>query len=275
MENTTHLFLGVRFNCNKCHDHPFERWTQDQYYQTAAYFSRFDLKRDPASGDRRIGGTAVEGAKPLYEVVFDKDEGEVVHDRTKQVTAPQFPFDCDFDAPPGATRREELAAWITSPNNPYFARSYVNRLWGYLFGVGIIEPVDDIRAGNPATNPQLLAYLTREFKASGFSARHMLRTICQSRTYQLSFRTNKWNEDDGINFSHAIPRRLPAEVLLDSVYRATGAASAFPGMKRGIRAAALPDSGVAPPIRLSGAPWTTTFQPPLPIFRLPLTSVPM
>ena len=169
MENTSQLFLGVRFNCNKCHDHPFERWTQDQYYQTGAYFARLQLQADPASGKNTIGGTDVEGAKPLYEIVADMAEGEVVHDRTKQVAPPKFPFECKYEAPQDATRRQQLAAWISSPDNPYFARSYVNRLWGYLLGVGLIEPLDDIRAGNPPTNPELLDYLAGEFVAGGFN----------------------------------------------------------------------------------------------------------
>ncbi|MCU0983120.1 MAG: DUF1553 domain-containing protein, partial [Pirellulaceae bacterium] len=244
MENTTHLFLGVRFNCNKCHDHPFERWTQDQYYQTAAYFARFELKPDPAAGDQKIGGSAVEGAQPLYEIVADKSQGDVVHDRTSAVTPPQFPYLCKFEAPAEATRRQELSGWLTSPDNPYFARSYVNRLWGYLLGVGLIEPLDDIRAGNPPSNPELLDYLTQEFIAHGFDARHTLREICQSRTYQLSIATNAWNEDDKINFSHGTVRRLPAEVLYDAIYRSTGAVTRIPGVPPGTRAAALPDVGV-------------------------------
>jgi hypothetical protein len=247
MENTTQLFLGVRFNCNKCHDHPFERWTQDQYYQTAAYFARVGLKADPAGGGRKIGGTAVEAPTPLYEEVFDKPEGEVVHDRTKKVTAPKFPYPTPHAAPPNATRRVELASWLTSKDNPYFARSYVNRLWGYLLGVGIIEPLDDIRAGNPATNPELLEYLTGEFVRSGFDARQVMRQICKSRAYQLSVATNKWNEDDKINYSHATARRLPAEVLYDAVYRVVGAVSKIPGVPAGTRAAELPDSEVELP----------------------------
>ncbi len=247
VENTTQLFLAIRFNCNKCHDHPFERWTQDQYYQTAAYFARVGLKRDPASGKKTIGGTAVEGAKPLYEVVLDRPQGEVVHDRTQAVTPPQFPFACRFESAEDASRRQQLAAWITSSDNPYFARSYVNRLWGYLFGVGIIEPIDDIRAGNPATNPELLEYLTEQFVQSGFDVRQMLALICKSRTYQLSFRTNRWNEDDRQNYSHALPRRLPAEVLYDALHRVTGSISKLPGVPPGTRAAALPDAGIKLP----------------------------
>jgi WD40 repeat protein len=247
MENTTHLFLGVRFNCNKCHDHPFERWTQDQYYHLAAFFARTDLERDPASGDRNIGGTAVEGAKPLYEIVVDKKDGEVLHDRTGQITAPQFPYDCNYQPGEQPTRRQQLAAWITSAENQYFARSYVNRLWGYLFGVGIIEPIDDIRAGNPASNPELLDYLTAEFVRTGFDARHVVRLVAKSRAYQLSVATNQWNDDDKLNYSHATARRLPAEVLYDAVHRVTGSVSQFPGVPAGTRAAALPDSGVELP----------------------------
>ncbi|MCH5374197.1 MAG: DUF1553 domain-containing protein, partial [Planctomycetes bacterium] len=247
MENTTHLFLGVRFNCNKCHDHPFERWTQDQYYQTAAFFARLELKPDPAAGDKKIGGTAVEGAKPLYEIVSDKDSGEVVHDRTHAVTPPVLPFQCEYEAPDHASRRQEIAAWITSPDNPYFARSYVNRIWGYLLGVGLIEPLDDIRAGNPPTNPELLNYLTRQFIDSGFNVRHVMRLICKSRVYQLALQTNEWNADDTINYSHALARRLPAEVLFDAIYRVTGSVSHIPGVPAGTRAAAIPDAGISLP----------------------------
>ena len=244
MENTTHLFLGIRFNCNKCHDHPFERWTQDQYYEMAAFFAQVDLQTDPASGDRRIGGTAVEGAKPLFERVLDREEGELRHESTGEVVAPAFPFDVEFQCEEDATRRQRLATWMTDPDNPYFARSYVNRLWGYLLGKGLIEPIDDIRAGNPPTNPELLDFLTSQFVESGFDFRQMLRLITNSRTYQLSVATNSLNQDDVLNYSHAMPRRLPAEVIYDAVHAATGSVSDIPGVTRGTRAAALTDAGV-------------------------------
>jgi len=247
MENTTHLFLATRFNCNKCHDHPFERWTQDQYYEMSAHFAQFKLEKDPSSGKGQIGKTAVERGKPLYEIIKDVKTGEVKHDRTGEVTAPAFPYPVKYVAKEGATRRENLAAWMTSPDNRYFAKSYVNRLWGYLFGIGIIDPIDDIRAGNPPTNPELLAYLEKEFIKTGFDVRSVLTLICKSRTYQLSVATNKWNEDDQINFSHSSARRLPAETLLDAVYAVTGSKSKFPGVPQGTRAAALPDSGVRLP----------------------------
>jgi len=246
MENTTHLFLGIRFNCNKCHDHPFERWTQDQYYETAAFFSRTSLKADPASGKETIGGSAVDGAKPLYEEVFEANAGEMTHQRTSKQVAPKFPYEVSHEAKPEANRREQLAAWMTARDNPYFARSYVNRLWGYMTGVGLIEPIDDIRAGNPPTNPELLDFLTQAFVESGFDRRQMLRTICNSRTYQLSVKTNRWNEDDSQNYSHATPRRLSAEVLYDAVHFTTGSATNIPGVPRGTRAAELPDVGARP-----------------------------
>ena len=247
MENTTHLFLAVRFNCNKCHDHPFERWTQDQYYETAAFFAQVGLKKDDQSGDRRIGGTAVEGAKPLYEVVFDKETGEMKHDRTGDVTAPAFPYDVPMNTAEDSTRRQQMADWITSPNNEYFVKGYVNRIWGYLLGTGLIEPLDDVRAGNPASNPELLDYLANRFVESGFNVQDLIREIVTSRTYQLSVATNEWNEDDQINYSHAKARRLPAEVLYDTIYAVTGAKMNIPGVPEGTRAAALADAATSLP----------------------------
>jgi len=247
MENTTQLFLATRFNCNKCHDHPFERWTQDQYYQLSAFFARVGFKKDPAGGDKMVGGTSVNPAQPLYEEVFAKPEGEVTHLRTGKVTAPQFPFKCQHECDDNATRRAKLAAWITSPDNPYFAKSYANRIWAYLTGRGLIEPIDDVRAGNPPTNPELLDWLTRTFVESGFDVEHLIRTICRSRTYQLALDANAFNEDDVLNYSHARARRLPAEVLYDAIYSTTGAKSAFPGVPLGTRAAALPDVGIQLP----------------------------
>ena len=239
MENTTHLFLATRFNCNKCHDHPFERWTQDQYYETSGFFSQVGFEADPAGGKGKIGGSDVEKAKPLYEVVSDSGEGEVTHLRTNKVVVPKFPFAVEGELK--GNRREQLAGWMTSAGNRYFATSYVNRLWGYLMGAGLIEPLDDIRAGNPASNPELLEYLTKEFVGHGFDPKHVLRLICQSRTYQLGLGTNEWNVDDKTNYSHALARRLPAEVLYDSVLKAVGSKSRFAG---GLRAGQLPDSAV-------------------------------
>ncbi len=248
MENTTQLFLAIRFNCNKCHDHPFERWTQDQYYQLSAYFSHVGLKEDPKFKGQKIGGSAVEGAVPLVEIVTDKTAGDITHIRTGAVTPPVFPYkNAGQSAAATESRREQLAHWIASKDNPYFARSYVNRIWSYLLGVGLIEPVDDIRAGNPPSNPKLLDYLTQEFVGKGFDVQHVMRLICKSRVYQQSIATNKWNEDDEINYSHALARRLPAEVLFDAIHRVTGSTTRLPGMPVGARAAQLLDSNVEVP----------------------------
>ncbi len=244
VENTTHLFLGIRFNCNKCHDHPFERWTQDQYYETAAYFAQVALKPDPESKDRKIAGSAVEGAKPLFEEVYDRPSGQVLHERTGLPVEAAFPYEAEFEASEDATLREQLALWMTSADNQYFARSYVNRIWGYLTGVGLIEPIDDIRAGNPSSNPELLDYLTERFIESGFDTRSLMHEICSSRTYQLSVVPNQWNADDVSNYARATPRRLSAEVLFDAVHALTGATSQIPGVPAGTRAASLPDAGV-------------------------------
>ncbi|MEM8678572.1 MAG: DUF1553 domain-containing protein, partial [Planctomycetota bacterium] len=236
-----------RFNCNKCHDHPFERWTQDQYYELSAYFARVDLKPDPQSGEAKIGGTAVEGARPLYEIISEGSTGEVTHQRTGEAVPPRFPFACDHEYDESATRREQLASWMVSQHNPYFAKSYTNRIWAYLTGRGLIEPIDDIRAGNPPTNPELLTWLTDQFVESGFDTQQLVRLICKSRTYQHALATDAFNADDELNYSHARARRLPAEVLFDAIYRTVGASSRFPDLPANVRAAALPDVGIKLP----------------------------
>ncbi|MDA7979637.1 MAG: DUF1549 and DUF1553 domain-containing protein [Pirellulales bacterium] len=257
VENTTQLFLATRFNCNKCHDHPFERWTQDQYYELAAYFSQVDRKDHPQFADQQINESAIDGAKAAVEIIYDSGTGEVQHIRTGEIAQPRFPYEHDGEIPQTASRREKLAHWIATKENPYFAKSYVNRLWSYLLGRGLIDPIDDIRAGNPPSNPELLDYLTEEFVKSGFDAQHTLRTICNSRVYQHSIQSNEWNVDDAVNFSHAIPRRLSAEALFDAIHVATGADPKLPGMPKQFRAVELPDSDVSLPdgfLQLFGKP---------------------
>jgi hypothetical protein len=241
MENTTQLFLGIRFNCNKCHDHPFERWTQANHWEMAAYFAQVGRKNAPNSpmlpttAENQLdgGGIAVE------ELIADQDSGEVVAPYSGKTALAAFPYKLEAPLPDSGSRRARLATWLTSERNPYFARSYVNRLWSYLLGVGLIDPVDDIRASNPPSNPELLAWLTSDFVESGFDTRRILRTICKSRVYQHSCQTNAWNEDDGINFSHALPRRLGAETLYDAIHQATGSLSRLPGARRNLRTAEL------------------------------------
>ncbi|MEK6249900.1 MAG: DUF1549 domain-containing protein, partial [Planctomycetales bacterium] len=239
MENTTQLFLGVRFNCNKCHDHPFERWTQNDYYHLAAFFAQIDRQADEHSGKRTVAGTAIREELPLFEVVLDSSLGEVKHLRTGQVAEPRFPFQYESMPPLQGTRRQQFSDWLTSSANPYFARSYVNRIWSYLTGVGLIEPVDDIRAGNPPSNPELLEWLTQKFIEDRFDVHKLIKTICKSRTYQLSVGTNRWNQDDRLNYSHATARRLNAEVLYDTLLRVLGSPSRLPAMPPGSRAAEL------------------------------------
>ncbi|MBY0589446.1 DUF1549 and DUF1553 domain-containing protein [bacterium] len=231
MEDTTHLFMGIRFNCNKCHDHPFERWTQTQHYELGAYFASVQRKA---------------GLKPGEEIVYDLPSGyePVKHPRTQAVIPPKFPFEHAGPYAAAPTLRQQLADWLTAPENPYFARSIVNRFWSYMLGLGVIEPVDDIRSSNPPSNPELLDALTKDFVDHGFDLKHLLRTIANSRTYQLSIETNSWNEDDKINFSHALPRRLTAEQLQDSISAAMGIPIPVEGLPAGFRASQLPDTAV-------------------------------
>ncbi|MBL8814660.1 MAG: DUF1553 domain-containing protein [Planctomyces sp.] len=229
MENMTQVFLGTRFNCNQCHDHPFERWTQRQYYDLAAYFA--DVGRKPiGDGDEIIFTLATPDA--------------VINPDTNQPVDPRFPFQHEGAVNSTASRRTQLAQWLTSGNNPYFAKSAVNRYWSYFLGRGIIDPVDDIRASNPPSNPELLDALTKDFMENGYDIRRLIRTICLSATYQRSLTSNEWNDDDKTNFSHALPRRLAAEQLFDAIIQATGAPRNLPGVPEGFRAAQLPDPQV-------------------------------
>lgn len=227
-ENVTQLFLGVRFSCAKCHDHPFERWTQNQYYQFGAFFAQVGYKP---------------GA-PGTEVVFNKGAGEVMHPKTGLAVLPGVPVG-KLGPVKTEDRRQEFADWLVAKENPFFSRAYVNRIWSYFLGKGIIDPVDDIRASNPASNPELLEALNNDFVQSGFDTRHLMRAIVLSRTYQADLRSNRWNADDHINFSHAMPRRLEAEQLYDALHQATGSNVQFAGLPTGTKAVELPDAKAA------------------------------
>ena len=228
VENTTQLFLGVRFSCNKCHDHPFEKWTQNQYYELGAFFADVRVKPGQLPGD---------------EVVYANYTTEPVkHPRTLAVVEPSVPF--GEVTSKTDDKRQMLAAWLTSEENPMFARAGANRIWSYFMGRGIIEPVDDIRTSNPPTNPELLDALTKDFVDSGFDMKHIMKTITRSRTYQQSIKTNEWNKADTINFSHAVARRLTAEQLLDAIGVATGSRPRFEEVPKNFRAVQLPDSKV-------------------------------
>ena len=231
VETTAQLFLGVRIQCAKCHNHPFERWTQDDYYGFAAFFSQ--VGRKP-------------GALPGEEVVFPTGAGDVKQPRTGKVMPPKALGGPVLDDA-ATDRRTRLADWLTSKDNPFFGKSLVNRIWYHLMGRGIVEPVDDFRDSNPASNDELLDGLTEEFAANGYNLKSLIRTILQSRTYQLSAATNPLNADDSVYFSHATTKLLPAEVLLDAIADVTGSPNAFPGLPAAARATQIPDGKMDDP----------------------------
>ncbi len=232
MEKTTQLFMGVRLVCTQCHDHPFEKWTQNQYYEMTAFFGSVGLKPGFESGD---------------EIVYDKrEDNEIKHPKTGRVVAAKY-LVASIGAPPipnTSERREALVEWLTSKDNPFFARAIANRIWSYFVGRGIIEPVDDIRASNPPANEALLEALTRDLTDHGFDLRYLMKTIVNSRAYQASIQTNVWNEDDKVNFSHAVPRRLGAEELMDALSVAAGSRPKFPEVPPDTRAEEFPDPHV-------------------------------
>lgn len=232
MEKTTQVFLGVRMVCAQCHDHPFERWTQNQYYEMAAFFSATGLRPG-----YEVGEEILYNLRSDYEMKHPKD-GRVMQPRVLLASTgmPVLPSPANPKA-----RREAVAEWITSPSNPFFAKAIANRVWSYFLGKGIIDPVDDIRASNPPSNPELLDALAKDLIDHGFDLRRLMRTIANSRTYQASISTNEWNEHDRDNFSHAIPRRLSAEQLMDAVAAAAGARPNYPEMPEDTSAEQLPD----------------------------------
>jgi hypothetical protein len=226
VETTAQLFLGVRIQCAKCHNHPFERWTQDDYYGFAAFFAGVRQKK---------------GTLPDEEVIF-AGGGEVRQPRTGQVMKPKaLGSDVLEDSEKAAARRVRLATWLTQPQNPFFARSLANRIWFHMIGRGVVEPVDDFRDSNPPSNDELLDALSTELVNSKFDLRALIRLIANSRTYQLSARPNELNANDAIYFSHAYTRLLPAEVLLDAISSVTGTTTPFNGLPNGARATQIPD----------------------------------
>jgi hypothetical protein len=229
-ESTSQVFLGIRLGCARCHNHPFDRWTQKDYYSFVAFFGRVKTKRGGERGD---------------EVVFFEDEGEVRHPKTGAVLLPR-PLGASgpVAVPDGVDRRAVLAHWLTAPDNPWFARATVNRIWRHLFGRGLVEPADDVRATNPASNEEALVALAADLVQNDYDLKQTIRVICNSATYQLSSEPNPTNRQDESQFSHHLVRRLTAEQLLDALVQATGVAEKFPGVPLGARAAQLPDTSV-------------------------------
>ena len=233
-ETTAQLFFGVRMQCAKCHNHPFERWTQDDYYSFAAFFARVKQRKDPIEP-----GTAQN--KDGAEYVYSERAGEVSQPRTGKTMEPKFMGGPIAKVAPGKDRRESLAAWMTSADNPLVPKSLVNRIWYHLLGRGIVDPVDDFRDSNPSANDELLDALAKDFVAKGFDVKHLIRQIMNSRTYQLSAMTNDFNKDDNKYFSHAVTRLHTAETLFDALCYVTDVPEKFPGFALGTRAVQLPD----------------------------------
>ncbi len=237
-ESTAQVFLGVRLQCAKCHNHPFDRWTQDNYYGWANLFARVDYKIIENQRRDRNDSHEFDGE----QVVYMRREGDFPDPRSGSPQPPRFLSTAAAGPAPDADRLVELANWIASPSNERFAQTQVNRIWFHLMGRGIVDPIDDFRLTNPPSNPALLAALTADFVASGFDLRHMIRTIAASTTYQLASTPNDTNTDDA-NFSHAAVRRLSAEQLLDAISHVAGAPVEFNGYPLGVRAGQIPGVG--------------------------------
>jgi hypothetical protein len=216
MAEEVRVFMGRRLDCAQCHNHPYENWSQDQFWGMAAFFSRMF----------RMGQVVVD--HPTNMDLGAKDVGgsmELLHPRTKAVVKPALLDNSPLNVTPEGNPRKELARWITS--HPYFAEAAVNRMWGYFFARGIVDPVDDFRSTNPPTHPELLAALAADYRGHGYNLRHLMKTIVSSRTYQLSHRPNATNREDVTNYSRSLSRGLDAEVLLDAVADVTGIPETF------------------------------------------------
>lgn len=234
-ENTARVFLGTQLNCAQCHNHPFERWTQDDYYGWAALFARVDYeikenKRKDENDQNEFKGD---------QIVKLNGEGSVINPRT---TKPAVMRLLGGEEPEVSPERDELTAtaeWLS--RSPMFARMQVNRVWYHLFGRGLVDPVDDFRASNPPSHPAVLDALTKDFVAHGYDLRHLIKTITRSRLYQLEAEPNATNADDQTMFSHAVVKRLDAEQIIDSMSKALSAPLELKGFPAGTRLAQLPE----------------------------------
>lgn len=243
LEDVAQLFLGVRMQCAQCHHHPFERWSQDDYYALSAFFSQVGRKPSGTRGE---------------DLIFHKrGAATATNIKTGLALKPAALGDAMAEISPDADPRLDLADWMAEPDNPFFAKSLVNRYWKHFFQRGLIEPEDDIRDSNPPTNPELLAALEKHFIASRFDLKGLIRVITQSQAYQLSAVPNQHNVVDVQNYSRYYPRRLQAEVLLDAVDQLTGSQTDFANLPPGTRAVALPDNSYnrsSPFLRVFGRP---------------------
>jgi hypothetical protein len=239
VDDVSQVFLGQRLACANCHHHPYEKWSQDDYWGLAAFFGRLGRKQvilpgfDPQRGQVQV------------QVIFTRPNGAVPNKRTGK-PAVLKPLDGDpVEVPAGEDPRQKLADWMTSPKNPFFAKTVANRYWAHFLGRGIVDPLDDMRVTNPPSNPELLDALAQDLIDNGYSLKALIKTICKSRTYQLSSTPNEWNKHDKQAYARFYPRRLGAEVLLDAVCQVTDSPTQFGGLPRDRnapgRAIQLPD----------------------------------
>ena len=233
MEDTAQLFLGMRLGCARCHHHPFERWSQDDYYGFEAFFSQVRMTASPFNPQQNTRDfVALNGNAPTSR-----------NPRSGENLQPTGLGAEPFEVAPYEDARQYLVDWMTAPDNPFFARALVNRYWKHFFGRGIVDPEDDMRVTNPPSNPALLDALAADFVESGFDMKQLVRNICQSSAYQLSSEPTEFNNRDKQNYSSFTTRRLNAEVLYDAVNQVAGVPSAFGGVPRGTLAVQLPDNG--------------------------------
>jgi hypothetical protein len=228
-ENVAQVFMGMRIQCSQCHNHPFDRWTMDDYYGFAAFFRQMGRK---GSDD------------PREVIIFNSGGGEQTHPVGGRVMPPKFLGGAVPDVK-GKDRREVLAAWLASPENPYFATNLANIVWAQFFGRGIIQEVDDVRVSNPASNPELLAELGKRFTSYKYDFKKLVKDICLSRTYQLSTKPTPSNEGDTRNFARGQVRRIRAETMLDCLSQVTETKNKFPGLPLGARAVQIADGSTS------------------------------
>ncbi|MBJ06256.1 MAG: S-layer protein [Verrucomicrobiaceae bacterium] len=227
LQDVAQIFLGVRLQCAQCHHHPYEKWSQDDYYGFEAFFSK--IGRKP-------------GAQPGEEIIFNRvGAASAQNPRSGRSLKPKPLGEKELELASHNDPRDSLADWMTNQKNPFFAKMLVNRYWKHFFGRGLVDPEDDMRVTNPPTHPALLDGLARSFVESGYDLKQLIRTICNSRVYQLSAVPNEHNLEDRQNYSRFYPRRLPAEILLDGINAVTNSKETFKGQPQGVRAVQLPD----------------------------------
>ncbi len=240
LEDVAQLFLGQRLACARCHHHPFEKWSQEDYYGFAAFFSQVVVKDPPPPKKPKKGQP--EPPKEPFSVAHRNGVAQATNIRTGKPVRPTGLGGKPLDLGAAIDPREKLVDWMVQKDNPFFARTLVNRYWKHFFGRGLVDPEDDMRLTNPASNPELLDALARDFIANKYDLKKLIRTLCTSQVYQLSALPNAYNASDRQNFSRYLPRRLHAEVLLDAIDTVTLSPSNFKGAPRGVRAVQLPDN---------------------------------